>query len=245
MPTFNDTHVESSQATALTVARGSGVTDYGLQVDESASSAATGLKITAAASGSGLALSIISPATNENVSLNAKGSGTVTIGGTSTGNVNLATGGGKVGIGTSSPSAALSVNSSTGTIALFQSSSSDGSVIIDSPGASTLWFHQSATPRYFMVAGTSNQNVLDFRRPGGGDPTTMRLDQNGNVGIGTTSPASRLDISNGALTMEEMTAPASPGTNKCVMYAEDDGAGKTRLMVRFATGAAVQLAIEP
>lgn len=67
----------------------------------------------------------------------------------------------------------------------------------------------------------------------------------GSVGIGTTSPASRLDVGAGALTMQEMTAPAAPAANKCVMYAEDNGAGKTRVMVRFATGAAVQLAIEP
>ena len=45
--------------------------------------------------------------------------------------------------------------------------------------------------------------------------------------------------------MAEMTAPASPAANKVRIYAEDDGAGKTRLMARFATGAAVQIAIEP
>lgn len=45
--------------------------------------------------------------------------------------------------------------------------------------------------------------------------------------------------------MVEMTAPAAPAANGVRIYAEDDGAGKTRLMARFATGAAVQLAIEP
>jgi hypothetical protein len=43
----------------------------------------------------------------------------------------------------------------------------------------------------------------------------------------------------------EMTAPAAPAANGVRIYAEDDGAGKTRLMARFATGAAVQIAIEP
>ena len=41
------------------------------------------------------------------------------------------------------------------------------------------------------------------------------------------------------------TAPAAPAANGVYIYAEDDGAGKTRLMARFATGAAQQIAIEP
>ena len=45
--------------------------------------------------------------------------------------------------------------------------------------------------------------------------------------------------------LSEMTAPAAPATNDVRVYAEDNGAGKTRLMARFATGAAVQIAIEP
>ena len=45
--------------------------------------------------------------------------------------------------------------------------------------------------------------------------------------------------------MTEMTAPAAPAANQVRIYAEDNGAGKTRLMARFATGAAQQIAIEP
>ena len=43
----------------------------------------------------------------------------------------------------------------------------------------------------------------------------------------------------------EMTAPAAPAANGVRIYAEDNGSGKTRLMAKFATGAAVQIAIEP
>ena len=42
-----------------------------------------------------------------------------------------------------------------------------------------------------------------------------------------------------------MTAPSAPATNSVRIYAEDNGAGKTRLMALFATGSAVQIAIEP
>lgn len=49
----------------------------------------------------------------------------------------------------------------------------------------------------------------------------------------------------GAMQFVEMTAPAAPAANGVRIYAEDDGAGKTRLMALFATGAAQQIAIEP
>ena len=45
--------------------------------------------------------------------------------------------------------------------------------------------------------------------------------------------------------LTEMTAPSAPATNSVRIYAEDNGAGKTRLMALFATGAAQQISIEP
>jgi hypothetical protein len=49
----------------------------------------------------------------------------------------------------------------------------------------------------------------------------------------------------GAMQLTEMTAPAAPAADNVRIYAEDNGSGKTRLMALFATGAAVQIAIEP
>ncbi|QMP83918.1 MAG: hypothetical protein [Caudoviricetes sp.] len=43
----------------------------------------------------------------------------------------------------------------------------------------------------------------------------------------------------------ESTAPAAPAVDNVRIYAEDNGSGKTRLMARFASGVAVQIAIEP
>lgn len=45
--------------------------------------------------------------------------------------------------------------------------------------------------------------------------------------------------------LREMTAPSAPAANFVRLYAQDNGAGKTQLMARFATGAAQQVAIEP
>jgi hypothetical protein len=47
------------------------------------------------------------------------------------------------------------------------------------------------------------------------------------------------------LELAEVTAPTAPTADRVRIYAEDNGAGKTRIMARFATGAAVQIAIEP
>ncbi|MEK7227802.1 MAG: hypothetical protein AAB681_00400, partial [Patescibacteria group bacterium] len=84
-----------SSATALTVAKAG--TDYAFQVDTATASAVTGLKITSAAAAGGLAMAVISTGTNENLTIDAKGSGTISIGGNSTGDVLLAGGAGSTG----------------------------------------------------------------------------------------------------------------------------------------------------
>lgn len=65
-------------------------------------------------------------------------------------------------------------------------------------------------------------------------------------------PTSRFGISNvgdvtftGFMQMIEVTAPAAGAANTGRLYLEDNGAGKTRLMIRFNTGAAQQIAIQP
>lgn len=61
------------------------------------------------------------------------------------------------------------------------------------------------------------------------------------LGVGATAPGT----GGVALQMLEMTAPAAAATNGVRIYAEDNGAGKTRLMAIFQSGAAQQIAIEP
>lgn len=78
-----------ASATAFTVGR-QGATDPALLVHSSTASQATGVQITGKAAASGAAIAAISSGTNENLTIDAKGSGTVTIGGTSTGGITLA-----------------------------------------------------------------------------------------------------------------------------------------------------------
>ncbi len=85
------------------------------------------------------------------------------------------------------------------------------------------------------------------------NPTTTSL----SFGTGVASmdtvisrvSAARLSISGSsggaALQLTEMTAPTGPAANTVLIYAEDNGSGKTRIMALFPSGAAQQLAIEP
>jgi hypothetical protein len=82
----------------------------------------------------------------------------------------------------------------------------------------------------------------------GGNASDLRgsLDASfSRVGAGVIGVRSTSGTTGGALNFLEQTAPAAPGANQAVIYAEDNGSGKTRLMVRFPTGAAQVLATEP
>lgn len=61
----------------------------------------------------------------------------------------------------------------------------------------------------------------------------------------STAPATLLAVTvSGAFDLTEQVAPAAPAANVARLYSDDSG-GKTRLMVRFGSGAAQQIAIEP
>jgi len=80
--------VTASSANALAVGQ-NGATNPALLVDTSTASSATGLKVASAAAGGGVALVVLSSGTDENLTLNAKGAGTIGIGSVSTGRVTI------------------------------------------------------------------------------------------------------------------------------------------------------------
>jgi hypothetical protein len=80
--------VASNSASALTVGP-NGATNPALKVDGSVSSAATGINVVGRAAAAGASLAVISSGTNENLTIDAKGSGTVTINATGTGAIAL------------------------------------------------------------------------------------------------------------------------------------------------------------
>ena len=105
----------------------------------------------------------------------------------------------------------------------------------------------SATKNWFLLNGNGDiifAATANFRVYAG-SYERLRIDTSGNVGIGTTSPATRLDIANGAITIKAMTAPTSPATDSAVLYVEASGTSPTRtvaLKVKFEDGTVVTLA---
>ena len=65
------------------------------------------------------------------------------------------------------------------------------------------------------------------------------------IGAGVLGVRGAASTDGSALNFLEQTAPSAPSANQVVIYAEDNGSGKTRLMARFNTGAAQVLATEP
>lgn len=82
------TSITSTSASALAVGA-NGATNPVLKIDASTASVATGITITGAAAAGGVAVVARSSGTDENLTIDAKGSGTVTINATATGNVVL------------------------------------------------------------------------------------------------------------------------------------------------------------
>lgn len=114
-------------------------------------------------------------------------------------------------------------------------STSTGYAVYD--GANAIFFTYNAGT---TIAGASN--FLGFAATNaflGNDAIVNRVAA-GIVGIRGSNTST-----GGALSFIEQTAPSAPSADGVYLYAEDNGAGKTRLMARFATGAAQQVAIEP
>lgn len=141
--------VTSASANAFAVGL-NGTTNPAFNVDASTASSATGLNIKSAAAAGGLAVSVLSSGTNENLTINAKGSGTISIGNTSTGAIALGGGGG-----------AVTANGNTVAVTIASGTSALGTGAIAS-GACASAVTTAAT-------GVATTDVIDFGF--NGDPT--------------------------------------------------------------------------
>ena len=113
--------------------------------------------------------------------------------------------GGNVGIGTTSPSKKLHVNSgSTNDVALFESTDSFANIYLkDNSGEMAL--QKVGTDVLFVTENSSTHGNLRFLSNSGTE--RMRINSAGNVGIGTTAPRSLLNVTGtgsagGILTLE-------------------------------------------
>jgi len=98
-------------------------------------------------------------------------------------------------------------------------------------------FNESGADTDFRVEGDTNTNLLVC--DAGLDAVGIGGVPNGGYALSVTGDS----YSSGHLAMYEMSAPTGVG-NQAKIFAQDNGSGKTQLMVIFGTGGAIQLAIE-
>jgi hypothetical protein len=148
----------------------------------------------------------------------------------------------------------------SGTSSVF-SVRADGALLISGIAGSSCLI-QGESPNSFSLSfnggkrgffGTSTGGFVGFQLyedDGIGWTSTLAGGGAGDLKMGRAS-AGVLYVSGNAtgaaLQLLEMTAPAAPAaaSNQVRIYAEDNGAGKTRIMALFQSGAAQQIAIEP
>jgi len=93
---------------------------------------------------------------------------------------------GNVGIGTSSPSSTLDVAQTSANSMIRLETTTSGSSMLD--------FLNNGNQEYQLVANRTS-NHLEFWRPGVSTSPMISMDPgSGNVGIGTSTPAQKLDI---------------------------------------------------
>jgi hypothetical protein len=135
-------------------------------------------------------------------------------GGTVTGGVNLATSSGNVGIGTASPSFKVQV-----TAPVVNAGVSVGQLITNAgtgnAGSAIGLGYNTGNGYYAQVAGvydgTGSAFTVGTSALGVATTERMRIDSSGNLGIGTTTPATGLEVSNANLATALFTNPTTSG----------------------------------
>jgi hypothetical protein len=97
------------------------------------------------------------------------------------------------------------------------------------------------------VYSRNSTNTGDIRLIIGASDNNVYIGENASgviIQAGTVTLQPPVTLSS-YVQMTEIAAPSGPAANRAYLWLEDNGSGKSRLMVRFNTGAAVQIAIEP
>lgn len=180
----------STSATAFAVGPG-GSTNPGILLDASASNAVTGIVVTMAAAGSGATVSSGSSASNENITYRAKGTGTVSIGGNTSGSVSLLTSTGNINL-TASGTATITLK--TNNTARYTSNNTAHVFATDTNAtAATAHFkYTSAATDTGRTAGAEGVDVLfDLSHTSGhASNTTVALQRDFSILSGTHAFAS-------------------------------------------------------
>ena len=229
-PTFTtDVIVTATSGTSFSVGP-NGVTNPTFNVDASAGSAVAGLNVKGAASGGTVAISTTDSGSNNNLTINAKGSGTIGIGTISTGNITL---------GTNSTSQ-LTVNTAA---AVFATAGSQ-SLVVGPNGTTnpTLQVDDStasaATGLYIKSAAAGGGLALSVTSSGAAENLTINAKGTGTIGIGnvstgavTISPATTISAASAAALNLSAGAATIAGDGTSLIYSS-----ATNLSIMRLTG---------
>ena len=117
--------------------------------------------------------------------------------------------GSKVGIGTSAPSTLLHVSGSDPRVRIEANAN-------DHPGVE---FSEAGTRKWIMYNNYTNDN-LTFKTDSN---VRMAIEQDGDVGIGTEAPISKLDVAGKIAITAEVSTPSQPADGKGYLYTKTDG----------------------
>ena len=204
----------------------------------------------------------VTPVTISSTGLAVTGSGTSTYSDGATYTLGILSGGASIArIGGTSGTTSLelmvngsviSTHSLTG-LAVTGTLSAEGEIISSGASAAlSIDRRDTGAKKWVLYSAAGEFNI--YNNVGGAIPltiadaaanNTVSITSTGLAVTGTLSSTGNLTVTGGYIEGNEQTAPAAPAANGYRIYAEDNGAGKTRLMVKFATGAAQQIAIEP
>lgn len=195
--------IQSGSVTAFAVGA-NGVTNPAFLVDSGILTPVTGLDVQAKSAGSGIALSTISSGTNENMSINAKGTGNIIL-------QNIASG--NVGIASSTPGSLLSVGntnginfttattsfSSTGGINIASGCFAVGGACLTTGGSGTVGSGTTGQTPYYAANGTTLTAT-----------STLFFNNNGTLGIATTTGTAPLSIEGNLTTVQGIRLDNGP-----------------------------------
>ncbi|MCH7568916.1 MAG: tail fiber domain-containing protein, partial [Nanoarchaeota archaeon] len=124
---------------------------------------------------------------------------------------------GRVGIGTTTPEATLVVSTSTASVGVLKLQNSNNQAddtwwLGFSHGTDSSDSNDRARIGVNILSGGAGRLVF-YTGAGGSQTEQMRIDQDGNVGIGTTSPSSKLEVS-GNMTIDSGTLFVDSGNNR-------------------------------
>jgi hypothetical protein len=129
---------------------------------------------------------------------------------------------------------------SDGTLRVFSGANKKIAMRLDGTGSDGT---QSLTVEHWN--GTSLVTIFSMRRTIADVGVVLQPNADNSLEFGQGNRRWRTIFTSQDVNFKEITAPSAPSANEAKLFVQDNGAGKTQLAIRFATGAVQVIATEP